>query len=129
MPSISALLSVAFGGAGGAVLRYLVSTILPNEGVNAFPWATFVVNILGSCLLGVMAGVWAKQNPPENPTLWLFIATGFCGGFTTFSTFSLEGLKLLQAGAITTYTLYSGATIVLGIVAVWLGYNVGQYLR
>ena len=95
-------LAVAAGGALGAVGRAGVAATLPSEG--AFPLQTYVVNVLGSFVIGL---VWAGVSRPDTSVLWsAFIVTGILGGFTTFSTFSLETLQLLEQGAWRTACLY-----------------------
>ena len=106
---------VALGGAAGAALRYAVS-LLPAKG--AFPLLTLLTNLAGAFVIGVIAGLAAKRNLPQNAVL--FLKTGLCGGFTTFSTFSLETLGLLERGEYAiggAYALGSLAVCVLGVVA------------
>lgn len=108
------LLLVALGGAMGSVLRYLLS------GINAsFPWGTFVVNILGSLLIGLLVGLVGKGV--LSPEMKLLMVTGFCGGFTTFSTFANESFGMMKAGDVLQLALYVGASVVIGILAVWGG--------
>lgn len=112
------LLLIFLGGGAGSVLRYLV---VKNLGTwNAIPVGTFTVNIVGSLLIGLLFGWAAKQEIiPENITLLL--ATGFCGGFTTFSAFSFENQFLLKSGDLLNFGLYTAGSIFLGIAAVFLG--------
>ncbi|MBQ7472119.1 MAG: fluoride efflux transporter CrcB [Prevotella sp.] len=108
------LLLVALGGALGSVLRYLLS------GINAsFPWGTFAVNILGSLLIGLLVGMVSKGV--LSPETKLLMVTGFCGGFTTFSTFASESLGMMKAGDVLLTALYVGTSVVIGILAVWGG--------
>ena len=108
------LLLVAFGGAIGSVLRYLLS------GINtSFPWGTFVVNILGSLLIGLLVGLVSKGV--LSPEMKLLMVTGFCGGFTTFSTFANESFGMMKAGDVLQMALYVSVSIVIGILAVWGG--------
>ncbi len=111
------LLLVGLGGMIGSMLRYLTGQVIRLEN---FPYATFTVNLLGSLVIGVIMGVAARQ---EGFTNWrLFLATGICGGFTTFSAFAWENLQLLGQERYWTFATYTGATLVLGIGAVALGY-------
>ena len=108
------LLLVAIGGAVGSVLRYLLS------GINtSFPWGTFAVNILGSLLIGLLVGLVSKGV--LSPEMKLLMVTGFCGGFTTFSTFANESFGMMKVGDVLQMALYVGASIVIGILAVWGG--------
>ena len=108
------LLLVALGGAAGSVLRYLLS------GLNtSFPWGTFTVNVFGSLLIGLLVGYVSKGV--LSPEMKLLLVTGFCGGFTTFSTFANESFGMVKAGDILLTALYVGASVVIGILAVWGG--------
>ena len=109
------ILLVALGGAIGSVCRYLLS------GMNAasWPWGTFVVNILGSLIIGLLVGLISKGV--FSPEMKLLLVTGFCGGFTTFSTFANESFGMMKAGDVLMTAIYIGASIVVGILAVWGG--------
>jgi CrcB protein len=85
-----------------------------------FPYQTFIVNIIGSFLIGCLSGLLIKNSITNDQ--WKFLATGVCGGFTTFSAFSLEGFELLQQHRYTIFILYFLLSITTGLVAVWLGY-------
>ncbi|MBR4267482.1 MAG: fluoride efflux transporter CrcB [Bacteroidales bacterium] len=115
-------LFVALGGGLGAVLRYLITLANIREPYQ-FPVKTFIVNILGCLVIGFVTGL-ATKNSDMNPRLVLFLKTGICGGFTTFSTFALEIDTLLKSGNFMTAFLYIVLSIVLGISTVFLG----QYL-
>lgn len=108
------LLLIALGGAVGSVLRYLVSSLN-----TSFPWCTFTVNILGSLLIGLLVGLVSKGM--LSPELKLLLVTGFCGGFTTFSTFANESFSMVKAGDILLTALYVGASVFIGVIAVWGG--------
>lgn len=113
------LVFVFIGGGFGSVLRYLVSKGL-NISENGFPYGTFAVNILGSLLIGIILGFAAKNETlSQNSTLLL--ATGFCGGFTTFSTFAYENHNLLKMGDFTSFAFYTIASFGLGFLAVFTG--------
>jgi len=112
------LLLVFIGGGFGSALRYIIGKYLNNS--EGFPWGTFVTNILGSLLIGVILGLAVKNNTlSSNQTLLL--ATGFCGGFTTFSTFAYENHELLKSGDFTSFAFYSIGSFVVGFLAVFLG--------
>ena len=108
------LLLVALGGAGGSVLRYLLSNIN-----TSFPWGTFAVNVLGSFLIGLLVGLMSKGV--LSPEMKLLLVTGFCGGFTTFSAFANESFSMMKAGDVLLTALYGGASVIIGILAVWGG--------
>ncbi|MBV7268460.1 fluoride efflux transporter CrcB [Winogradskyella luteola] len=113
------LLIVFIGGGFGSVLRFLVGKWLNNSG-DGIPYGTFAANIVGSFLIGIILGLAAKNNSlSENQTLLL--ATGFCGGFTTFSTFAYENHVLLKSGDFTSFAIYTIASFIIGFLAVFLG--------
>ena len=105
---------VALGGALGSVLRYFLSLVIPKAA--GFPWPTFVANVLGCLCIGIFSGLFLKCGS-LSPNLKLFLVTGFCGGFTTFSTFASENLALLQSGKIGMFALYALSSFVLGVAA------------
>lgn len=109
-------LFVALGGALGAVCRYALSLVSVKAD---FPLMTFITNLLGAFIIGVIAGTAVRKNLSSK--LVLFLKTGFCGGFTTFSTFSLEAFNLLQKGAYLTAGLYVVLSLVLCVAGVALG--------
>ncbi|MGB0895745.1 MAG: fluoride efflux transporter CrcB [Flavobacteriaceae bacterium] len=111
------VLIVFLGGGVGSVLRYLISSYLNT---TTIPYGTLAVNIIGSLLIGLILGVSAKENIlSQNHTLLL--ATGFCGGFTTFSTFSYENHLFLKSGDFMNFGLYTIGSFILGVSAVFLG--------
>ena len=107
---------MGLGGALGAVFRYLMC-LVPNKG--DFPFMTLAVNITGAFLIGVIAGTAGAKN--ISPNLVLFLKTGVCGGFTTFSTFSLETLTLIQKGRTPLAVLYAAASLFGCLLGVKLG--------
>ena len=112
-------LAVGLGGAVGCMLRYGCCLLCPDK---SFPVATFLINVIGSFVIGVVIAYCAKNELFANN--WkLFLATGLCGGFTTFSTFSYENLQLLQAGKTAVSLMYIFATILAGIAATWIGFK------
>ncbi|MBF1681632.1 MAG: fluoride efflux transporter CrcB [Selenomonas artemidis] len=109
------VLAVGLGGAIGAVLRYLLGQAIPRL-AGVFPLGTFCVNIVGCFAIGVIVAL-AGRNSGIDPRLVLFLQTGICGGFTTFSTFSLETVSLMDEGKIPLALLYLCASVMLGIGA------------
>lgn len=113
------VLLIFLGGGLGSVLRFLISKSLNFE--SAFmPYGTFTVNILGSLFIGIVLGIAARSNLSGSPTV-LFLVIGFCGGFTTFSSFAFENQALLRSGDYVNFFIYSFGSIILGILAVFLG--------
>ena len=117
------ILLVGVGSFFGGIARYLISLAMKGMG-SAFPWATMTANIAGCLLIGILWAVLNRCNASNQ--LNLLFAVGFCGGFTTFSTFSKESLCLLQAGNYTSFILYALGSVVLGIGAVALGYSLAK---
>ena len=119
------LLAVAAGGAAGAVMRWLMASGIQRMAGGAFPWGTFVVNALGSFLLGFLF-VWLIERSSASELMRLALTVGFLGAFTTFSTYSLESIRLLQEGA---FTLAFGniiGQVVLCLMLVWLGVQLAR---
>lgn len=116
---------IAFGGALGSVLRYGAGEALRRlPGAPAFPWGTIVINIAGSFLLGWFLE-WAT-TADASPQLRAFVAVGLCGGFTTFSTFAVEHLALLQAGHPTRAALQAIVSLAGSVIAVGAGYAIAR---
>ncbi len=112
-------LLVFLGGGLGSLLRYIISRTF-NTYFQHFYLGTFLVNIIGCLIIGLVLGVSYKSNLlSQNQTLLL--TTGFCGGFTTFSTFALENQTLLKSGEILHFSFYTIASIAVGIFAVIVG--------
>jgi len=114
------ILSVGTGAAVGGILRYLFSIWLKPE-VSKFPWATLLVNLLGSFILGLIISYFSK-NEGSTPVK-LMLTTGFCGGFTTFSAFSMELVLMLQKSEYLPAGLYILASIIGGLGLAWMGYR------
>jgi len=117
---IKTLLLVGTGGFLGSVSRFLASRYIQEIFRTAFPYGTFLVNISGCFLIGLIYGV-SDRSALLTPGWKLFLAVGFCGGFTTFSTFANENLALLRDGEFYYFFLYSGLSVLLGITATFLG--------
>lgn len=111
------ILYIALGGGIGSVLRYLISVVLKG---NSFPYATFVTNILGCLLIGLFFGYFEK-NDLLSKDLKLFLITGLCGGFTTFSAFSNENIQLMQNNQLATAFLYTALSLIVGFGMTFLG--------
>ena len=107
------ILSVGLGGFVGAVCRYLIGLIPINE-ITTFPIKTFVINVIGCIVIGVIT-VAAARNTFLNPYMLLFLKVGLCGGFTTFSTFALESVDLMKNGNVMISFLYVFGSVLIGI--------------
>jgi CrcB protein len=116
---IKTLLLIGTGGFAGSISRYLLTKFIATKWPMAFPWGTFSVNIIGCFLIGIIMGM-SFQSSISTQTR-LLLATGFCGGFTTFSTYSLEIFELYQRGQAGISMLYLFTSILAGFLSVWLG--------
>lgn len=113
------ILLVFLGGGFGSVLRFIIGKYL-NNAESGIPYGTFAANILGSLLIGLILGFAAKNNSLSQSHT-LLLATGFCGGFTTFSTFAYENHVFLKSGDFTSFAVYTIASFVVGFLAVFAG--------
>ena len=121
------LLFIFLGGGAGSLLRYGVQLMLHQRITPfLFPWATLSVNILGSFCIGLFYAWTARFNLSDDTRLLL--TTGLCGGFTTFSTFSHEGMTMLRQGLHGTFILYVTLSILLGVGAAFAGGWAGTFL-
>jgi CrcB protein len=112
--------AVAIGGALGSVARYLLGAFIQDRVATALPVGTLVINVVGSVLLGFFVQV-GLESAAFSPEIRFFLTTGFCGGFTTFSTFSYETLKLVEDGEYGTASLYVTSSVVLSLVGCAIG--------
>ena len=119
------LLLVMLGGAIGAGFRYHVSYVALRELGPAFPWGTWIVNLLGGFLMGVLAGVVAG-DPGRSEPLRLFLGAGVLGGFTTFSAFSLESFNMLGRGDYAMAVSYAVASVAGSILMLFAGVLLGR---
>jgi CrcB protein len=115
------LLYVAVGSAIGGVSRYLLGGLIQRLLDTTFPAGTLLINISGSFLLGAILR-YAIDTPTLSPEVRAFLTIGFCGGYTTFSTFSYETVALLEDGEWTRAGLYVGASVLLSLLGVFLGF-------
>lgn len=121
MVSAAVLAAVAVGGALGSVGRYLINAVWwPAAGPHAIPWGTLTVNIVGSFLYALLF-VALSQYLPQSATLRVALLAGFLGGFTTFSSFSFETVRLFQEGQPALAVVYVLASVLSCLFAVWLG--------
>lgn len=113
------ILLVFIGGGTGSVGRYFISKYL-NSAESGIPYGTFTANILGSFMIGIILGLALKNTILSQNTV-LLLATGFCGGFTTFSTFAYENHMLLKSGDFISFFMYTIGTFTIGFLLVFLG--------
>jgi fluoride exporter len=113
------VLLVGCGGFVGAVLRFLISTRVSQSMGPGFPWGTFIVNVSGCLLIGFLSGLFMARS--FHPSAGLLMITGVLGGYTTFSSFSLETYTLINMGRPLSALIYAGSSVLVGVVAVWLG--------
>lgn len=127
---MTSALAVAVGGALGSLLRYWLAELFLLLGVSAFPWATLVANVSGSFVIGAIATLTGPDGRLlVSPELRLFWMVGVCGGYTTFSSFSLQTLVLAQAGDGLRAALNVALSVVTCLLAVWLGHMAAAWLN
>ena len=115
------ILFVGLGGGIGSIMRFLTSRFTAR--LVAAQWlflGTLAANLIGCFLIGILSG-WMLSHIPDNQSFRLLFIVGFCGGYTTFSTFSFENYRLIEMNQWGILLLYLTASVVLGIIAVWLG--------
>ncbi|MFM7814199.1 MAG: fluoride efflux transporter FluC [Flavobacteriales bacterium] len=113
-------LLVFIGGGLGSVLRFALTNLL---GSSAFIWATWTANILAACVIGLLVGLGVRENQPP---YWLLLAVGFCGGLSTFSTFSLETLQLIKQDSWMLLAFQVLSTVIVSVGAVYLFTQISQ---
>ena len=122
---IRTLLIVALGGGVGSALRFGVSKVVAENVGGTFPCPTLAVNIIGCLLIGLFYGLSSRGSLGGN-SVKMLLTTGLCGGFTTFSTFCNENITLLRGGNAIATLLYSGLSVMLGLLAVAAGYWIAE---
>ena len=126
---MSRVLAVALGGAAGAVLRYgLSGWVARITRQSPFPYGTLSVNLVGAFLLGAIAGAATSGRFMVSPATRAMVTVGALGAFTTFSTFAYETIEALRVGDLRVAILNVAASVTLGLVACWLGLQLGQRL-
>ncbi len=114
------IILVAIGSMLGGVARYLAAFFITKNITSAFPYGTFAVNVVGCLAIGGIYGL-SERYGWFSADLRLFLATGFCGGFTTFSSFAYENIQLLQDKDYLTFGTYSGLSFAFGLFAAFIG--------
>ena len=115
-----AMIIAGVGGFIGTCLRFLTGKFFHAVTSSAFPWGTFSVNVIGSFVIGIFFGL-AERSNVISPSMNVFLITGFCGGFTTFSSFADDMYLMLQQRHWMSLGLYVGLSFLLGLAMVWLG--------
>ena len=118
------ILLVAIGSGLGGVLRYLMPCWI--GAAKGFPWATLTVNVVGSLLIGLISGLLARHGGSSAEAIRSFAVVGFCGGFTTFSTFSNETFHLIENNQWISAAGYVGLSVAAGLIAVFVGYLISK---
>ena len=124
---IRAVILVGLGGGIGSIFRYLTSVVADKYFHAAFPLATFIANILGCLIIGLFLGFF-ERHQMTNPDLKYLFVTGFCGGYTTFSTFAAENVSLFHSENSLTAFAYIAASVLAGLLAVWIGMAITRML-
>jgi len=119
------ILLVGIGGFLGANARYLLDQWVTNRWPMFFPWGTFIINLSGSFILGFFMA-FAEQRPWVSRETRLLFAVGFVGAYTTFSTYAYQSLRLAQDGQMALAALYIIASVMLGLIAVFAGFALGN---
>lgn len=115
------ILYVGIGGGIGSIFRFIISRLVIRYATPEWTFAgTLAVNITGCFLIGAIAG-WMLAHQPDNQTFRLLFIVGFCGGYTTFSTFAFENLRLIETNQWGLFALYTLSSVVLGLLAAWVG--------
>jgi fluoride exporter len=127
MGSLGTWFAVAAGGALGSMARFWLTAAVTALSGPRFPWGTLLINIVGSFVIGAVAGVTLTPvRMAMHPDVRIFLMVGVCGGFTTFSAFSLQLLELLQTGYVVSGLLYAAGSVLLCLLFVWLGWVLGR---
>jgi CrcB protein len=124
---MGAWIAVAVGGAMGSVARFWLAGAMTALTGPRFPWGTLLINVFGSFVIGLVAGITlTPDRVGMHPDVRIFLMTGICGGFTTFSAFSLQTLELMQSGDAVPAFGYAVASVVLCVLATYCGWLLGR---
>lgn len=122
---MSRILLIGLGGFIGGIARFLAASYFTRIFPSAFPYGTFIVNISGCLAIGILYGL-SERFSWITPEWRLFLTTGICGGYTTYSSFTYENVNLIQQGNYLVFALYSIASFALGLLAVFLGLTINK---
>lgn len=125
---LKTVLLIGTGGFIGSVSRFLVQEWFVQVSDSKIPWGTFTANILGSLIIGIIYAIVQKQGFLSHE-IKLLIAVGFCGGFTTFSSFAAENLNLLKDGAYLPFAFYTLLSVASGLLMVWVGMSLVKFIN
>ena len=117
---LKSILIVGLGGFIGTVARFLIARWFRVNFTSVFPWSTFIINIVGCLLIGLIYGISEKGNV-LSPEIRMFLTIGICGGFTTFSTFSNDSFLLIREQEWFQFALYTSLSVFVGLMAVYVG--------
>ena len=125
---MGAWIAVAVGGALGSMARFWLTGAMTALTGPRFPWGTLLINVVGSFVIGLVAGITLTPvRVGVHPDIRIFLMTGVCGGFTTFSAFSLQTLELLQSGDVVPAFGYAIGSVVLCVIATYCGWLLGRF--
>lgn len=124
---LRSLLIVGIGSFTGGVLRYLISKLIQDSGFHTFPLGTFLVNVVGCFAIGLFYGLFERNNL-ISPDMRLFLTIGFCGGFTTFSTFINESYQLIRDANFFYLFFYIALSLLVGLLMLYVGYSLIKIL-
>ena len=119
---------IGLGGFFGAIARYQLDSLVTRHHRSEFPWGTLVVNVSGCFLLGLLFTL-STERLDTNPALRVALTVGFVGAYTTFSTFSLQAVRLTELGQVAQALVYVAVSVVVGILAAWAGMSAGRALH
>lgn len=117
---LKSILIVGFGGFIGTAARFIISRYFQLNIASVFPWSTFIINIVGCLLIGLIYGI-SEKGEVLSSDIRLFLTVGICGGFTTFSTFSNDSLMLMRDQEWLRFALYTSLSVFIGLIAVYVG--------
>jgi CrcB protein len=120
------LLLIGTGSFIGGVLRYVLAQFIQTKFLSTFPFGTLGINILGSFAIGLVFALSERTN--MSPEMRLFLATGICGGFTTFSAFSNETFSLMRDGQLLYASAYITSSVLFGVFATFIGYSLIKFI-
>lgn len=122
------ILLLVLGGGIGTIIRYFVQQLLVRNSHSGLPYGTMFANLSGCLLIGLFYGIISRCPWLDKDSIRLFIITGLCGGYTTFSSFSIDGIMMLERGEILQFIIYTTVSVVFGLLLCWLGISISKIL-